>query len=102
MTRLPDGGRAVARISAVEGLRGGAVVTQDVFVWNRGPSPGFAATGTLPKIVRLLRERDERIDPRIFARLGERLESTRRIEDPRSGEREPAVLLSWFHPPAKS
>jgi pilus assembly protein CpaF len=125
MTRIPDGGRAVARISAVEGLRGGAVVTQDVFVWNRGPSPGFAATGTLPKIMRLLRERDERIDPRIFARLGERRETSRgrsgtesdsaglsdtatggvrtirRIQDPRSGERERAVVLPGFHRPAR-
>ena len=67
MARLPDGRRCVARISAVEGLRSGALTVEDVFVWRRRPTPGFAATGTMPSLLRLLDERDERIDPRIFS-----------------------------------
>src|SRR5947209_12108445 len=31
MTRLPDGKRAIARISAVEGLRDRSIVLQDIF-----------------------------------------------------------------------
>jgi pilus assembly protein CpaF len=66
MTRLPHGRRAVARISAIEGLRGGAVVVQDIFRWRRTPTAGFHATGAMPSLLRLLQERDERIDPRVF------------------------------------
>jgi pilus assembly protein CpaF len=69
MTRLEDGRRAVSRVSAVEGLRNGSVLVQDVFTWRRGPAPGFEATGTLPSIVRLLQERDERVDPRVFRQV---------------------------------
>ena len=71
MARLPDGRRAVARVSALEGLRGSALAIEDVFVWRRRPRPGFAATGTLPSLIRLLHERDERVDPRIFTASGE-------------------------------
>ena len=67
MSRMPDGSRVVARISAVEGLRDEIVVLEDIFAWRRGP--GFAATGTLPSILRTLEERDERVDPRVFARV---------------------------------
>jgi pilus assembly protein CpaF len=70
MTRFADGRRALARISAVEGLRAGCVVLQDIFAWRRGPTPGFEATGTMPSVLRLLEERDERVDPRVFAELG--------------------------------
>src|SRR5881397_3976959 len=44
MSRVPDGSRVVARISAVEGLRSESVVLEDVFVWRRRPSAGFVAT----------------------------------------------------------
>jgi pilus assembly protein CpaF len=70
MTRLADGKRAVARVSAVEGRRGGGVVVQDVFAWRREPSPGFVATGAMTSRLRVLAERDERIDPRVFGSLG--------------------------------
>jgi len=70
MTRLPDGLRAVARVSAVEGIRAGSIVLQDVFVWRRGAHEAVQAGGTMPAIMRLLEERDERVDPRIFAGLG--------------------------------
>jgi pilus assembly protein CpaF len=69
MTRLEDGRRAVSRVSAVEGLRNGCVLIQDVFTWRRGRAPGFEATGTLPSILRLLEERDEKVDPRVFRRV---------------------------------
>jgi len=69
MTRLPDGRRAVARISAVEGLRGGSIVLQDIFAWRRGSHAGFQASGVMSSIMHLLRERDERVDPRIFGEL---------------------------------
>src|SRR5262249_6783840 len=67
MTRLSDGRRAVARVCAVEGLRAGSIVLQDIFTWRRGPVPGFQATGSMSSILRLLSERDERIDPRVFS-----------------------------------
>jgi pilus assembly protein CpaF len=70
MTRLPNGGRAVGRISALEGLRAGSVLLQDVFAWRRGPDGGFRTAGAMPSILRLLAERDERVDPRIFSPLG--------------------------------
>jgi pilus assembly protein CpaF len=66
MSRTAVGTRVVAKISAVEGLRAGSVVLEDVFSWQRGPRPGFHATGTLPSVLRMLEERDERVDPRIF------------------------------------
>ena len=68
MSRMPDGRRAVARVSAVEGIRAGSVVLEDVFVWRRGS--GFEATGRFPSMMRSLAERDERVDPRVFGALG--------------------------------
>jgi pilus assembly protein CpaF len=67
MNRMPDGRRVVAKISAVEGLRAGTVVLQDIFGWHRGRDPGFRPTGVLPSLLRTLHERDERVDPRVFA-----------------------------------
>ncbi|HEX9410825.1 MAG TPA: CpaF family protein [Actinomycetota bacterium] len=67
MSRMPDGSRVVARISAVEGLRSESVVLEDIFAWRRAPHSGFEATGTLPSILRMLEERDERVDPRVFS-----------------------------------
>jgi pilus assembly protein CpaF len=67
MSRGPDGGRVVAKISAVEGLRSGTVLLEDIFSWQRGAGAGFRTTGTLPSVLRMLEERDERFDPRIFA-----------------------------------
>jgi pilus assembly protein CpaF len=64
--RLPDGRRTVSRVAAVEGLVAGSVVLQDVFRWRRGPGSGFETTGTMPSVAKLLAERDERVDPRIF------------------------------------
>jgi len=71
MTRLADGRRTVGRISALEGLRAGVILLQDVFAWTRGPDQGFHAAGTMPSILRLLEERDERVDPRIFSALAD-------------------------------
>jgi pilus assembly protein CpaF len=67
MSRMPDGSRVVARIAAVEGLRSESVLLEDIFAWRRGPQPGFEATGMLPSILRMLEERDERVDPRVFS-----------------------------------
>jgi pilus assembly protein CpaF len=69
MARLGDGRRMVARVSAVEGLRGGRVAVEDVFAWRRTPAPGFVATSRLPTMLSLLEERDERVDPRAFREL---------------------------------
>src|SRR5438552_3446586 len=52
MTRLADGRRTVGRISALEGLRAGVILLQDVFAWIRGPDQGFHAAGTMPSILR--------------------------------------------------
>jgi pilus assembly protein CpaF len=67
VVRLQDGRRTVGRISAVEGLKGGHVAIEDVFLWRR--IGGFAPTGTMPSLVGVLSERDERVDPRIFGSL---------------------------------
>src|SRR5207245_1862485 len=64
MARLGDGTRAVSRVSAVEGLRAGSVLVQDIFVWKRGPQPGFQATGAMPSVIKLLAAREERSAPR--------------------------------------
>jgi pilus assembly protein CpaF len=69
MIRMSDGRRTVSRVSAVEGLRGGDVLIEDVFVWKRHPRPGFAATSKLPSMVAALEARDERVDPRVFREL---------------------------------
>jgi pilus assembly protein CpaF len=69
MSRTSEGSRVVARVSAVEGLRGSSVVLEDIFAWRRGPGPEFDATGTMPSVMKLLEERDERIDPRVFAAM---------------------------------
>ena len=68
MSRMTDGRRAVARVAAVEGIRAGSVVLDDVFVWRRGSE--FEATGRFPSMMRSLAERDERVDPRVFGTLG--------------------------------
>src|SRR5439155_6418423 len=113
MTRLPDGRRAVARISAVEGLAAGSIVVEDVFRWTRGPGSGFEATGTMPSVMRLLQDRDERVDPRIFSPLVERatrkhsgrMPKTPQLSDP-PGERAIRVSRwsagSWSEAPAVS
>jgi len=72
MTRLNDGRRAVTRVSGVEGVRAGAVLLQDIFIWRRGSHSGFEATGAMPSVMRLLEEREERLDPRVFAPLAAR------------------------------
>jgi hypothetical protein len=69
MARLGDGRRMVARVSAVEGLRRGHVVIEDVFAWRRTPAPGFVAGSRLPAMLTMLKGRDERIDPRAFREL---------------------------------
>jgi pilus assembly protein CpaF len=66
MSRTSEGTRVVARVSAVEGLRGGSVVLEDIFAWQRGPGPQFRPTGAMPSVMKLLEERDERVDPRVF------------------------------------
>ncbi|HJP65453.1 MAG TPA: CpaF family protein [Actinomycetota bacterium] len=83
MTRLPDGRRAVSRVSAVEGMRGGQVIVEDVFVWARSPRPGFVATNRLPSMLTLLEERDERVDARVFRDL--LLAAPDRGPEPRGG-----------------
>jgi pilus assembly protein CpaF len=70
MSRTSEGSRVVARISAVEGLRDGAILLEDIFSWRRGPGPVFETTGRLPSVMKLLEERDERIDPRVFTGHG--------------------------------
>jgi pilus assembly protein CpaF len=61
MARLPEGRRVVATVAAVEGLRGGSVVVEDVFRWRRGPGERFEATGWVPSVVAALEERGERV-----------------------------------------
>ncbi len=69
VVRLPEGRRVIARVAAVEGLSGGSVVLQDLFIWRRGEHAALHPTGAMTSIERLLAERDERIDPRVFGAL---------------------------------
>jgi pilus assembly protein CpaF len=99
MTRLSDGRRAVSRVSAVEGLRNGRVLIQDIFTWRRGPVPGLEATGTMPSLLRLLRERDERVDPRIFRLITGPAPAAVTSNGARHAEqREPVPLSPWPGP----
>src|SRR6266542_463554 len=52
VVRLQDGRRTVGRISAVEGLKGGHIAIEDVFLWRR--IGGFAPMGTMPSLVGVL------------------------------------------------
>ena len=65
-SRTSEGGRVVSKISAVEGLRASSVVLEDIFAWRRGPGRAFEATGRMPSVMKLLEDRDERVDPRVF------------------------------------
>jgi pilus assembly protein CpaF len=57
MSRRSDGLRVIARVASVEGLRSGAIVTQDVFRWR---SPGeFETPGRSNRMADLLRDRGE-------------------------------------------
>jgi pilus assembly protein CpaF len=57
MARRPDGGRVIARVSSVEGLRSGTVCTTNVFLWE---APGEFVPALGPsRIGALLRERGE-------------------------------------------
>jgi pilus assembly protein CpaF len=94
-SRMPDGRRGVSRISAVEGLHGGIVRIEDVFVWRRRPTPGFAPTGTMPSLLALLDERDERVDARVFAPHAE-AEAT---GIPSNGTGSPIQRPLVLHPP---
>jgi pilus assembly protein CpaF len=90
-TRRPDGRRAIIRISAVEGLRGGSIVLQDIFAWRRGSHAGFHSTGVMSSIMHLLKERDERVDPRIFGELAADSRPTGSPAPPPSGPRRGSV-----------
>ncbi|CAN5353545.1 CpaF family protein [soil metagenome] len=57
MARLPDGRRAVVRISAVQGLRGGSVGLEDVFVWHRDSPTGFHASRRVASLAEMLAQR---------------------------------------------
>jgi pilus assembly protein CpaF len=59
MSRRSDGLRVIAHVSAVEGLRAGTILTQDIFKW--GSSGEFAVPGRSTRIADLLRDRDEDI-----------------------------------------
>jgi pilus assembly protein CpaF len=99
MTRLSDGRRTVSRVSAVEGLRNGRVLIQDIFTWRRGPVPGLEATGTMPSLLRLLRERDERVDPRVFRLITDRAPAALSGNGARHAEQpEPVALSPWPGP----
>ncbi len=84
--RTSEGGRVVSRISAVEGLRAGSVVLEDIFAWRRGPGPAFQATGRMPSVMKLFEDRDERVDPRVITpRTRTAEEASRRCSRPERG-----------------
>jgi len=103
MTRLRDGRRAIARISALEGLRGGSIMLQDMFTWRRGSHAGFQITGVMSSIMHLLEEREERVDPRIFGELAaDPLAARSAAARPDAVRRGPAPSRSTGRPDAHS
>jgi hypothetical protein len=64
-------------------------------VWRRRPTPGFAPTGTMPSLLALLDERDERVDARVFAPHAE-AEAT---GIPSNGTGSPIQRPLVLHPP---
>jgi pilus assembly protein CpaF len=68
LARLRGGRRIVWEIAVVEGTRRGEPVIETVyrFLPRSGPSGGFAATGTVPRVVEMLADRGEPIDAGLF------------------------------------
>jgi len=87
MARLRDGRRVVFEIGSVEGLREGEPVVTEVFGFRPrlGPHGAFLATGHVPQVVRVLRDRGERLSDDVFER-GADAEGRR----PPSAPREPS------------
>ncbi|HEX2089163.1 MAG TPA: CpaF family protein [Actinomycetota bacterium] len=68
MARLSDGRRIISEISSVEGLRGGAVVLEEVFTWRR--SEDRFVPGKKPLVIDRLRERGHPLEPEILRLFG--------------------------------
>jgi len=68
MARLRDGRRVVFRVSSVDGLRDGEPLVTDVFVFRPriGPRGAFEATGVVPAVEPMLKERGEEVPPDLF------------------------------------
>jgi pilus assembly protein CpaF len=69
MARLRDGRRVVFRVSSVDGLRDGEPLVTDVFAFRPriGPRGVFEATGAVPAVEPMLKERGEELSPDLFA-----------------------------------
>jgi pilus assembly protein CpaF len=70
MGRLRDGRRVVSSVAAVEGMREGNPVISEIFCFRFRSGPGgrgaFEATGTIPRLLSLLRERGEKLPEGLF------------------------------------
>ena len=91
-SRLPDGRRAVVGVTAVEGLHRGAIHTEDLFTWERGPGLGFRALPHRSALPR--RVMDRGFDPGPILEQGGR--------ESRPQVTAPAPARSPFGPPAVS
>jgi pilus assembly protein CpaF len=83
MGRLRDGRRVVSNVAAVEGMREGNPVVSEIFSFGFRSGPGatgvFEATGTIPRLVPLLRERGEIVSDDMF-RAGPDADEVREME----------------------
>ncbi|MFN2544662.1 MAG: CpaF family protein [Actinomycetota bacterium] len=68
MARLPGGKRVAFQVSAVDGLHDGKPIVNEVFAYRPrvGPDGSFAATGAVPKVVGVLRDRGEAVPDDLF------------------------------------
>jgi pilus assembly protein CpaF len=71
LARLRDGRRVVWEIAAVEGTKNGEPVVRPLFRFlpRAGRGGSFVATGTVPSIAAVLRERGQDCDDELFERL---------------------------------
>jgi pilus assembly protein CpaF len=69
LARLRGGRRIVWEIAVVEGTRRGEPVIESIyrFLPRSGATGGFAATGTVPRVLEMLADRGEAVDAHLFA-----------------------------------
>jgi pilus assembly protein CpaF len=79
MSRPPDGRRVAWQVSSVDGLHEGRPVVNEIFAYRReiGPEGAFEATGAIPKVVGVLRDRGEDVADEWFASHGRVIDHAR-------------------------
>jgi pilus assembly protein CpaF len=68
MARLPSGRRVAFHVASVDGIHDGTPVVNDIFAFDPRAGHGgrFGASGTVPKVVAMLRARGEHVPDELF------------------------------------